>query len=89
MDEEETNNQHTNFPRHKMHLRGASGTASLLPTCDSCHGNVHGSQKERLVDFSQEQHLTSFTSWTSKEAGAGVGQCTLVCHGQRHDRQEY
>jgi predicted CXXCH cytochrome family protein len=79
----------TNFADHARHLQTAAGDQPYLPTCNSCHGNVHGSDRKRLIDFSQELHLTSFTSWTSKEDGAGIGQCTLVCHGHQHSGAEY
>jgi len=79
----------TNFKYHKLHLQDAAGRQPFVPLCVSCHGSSHGSANARLVDFSQEPHLTSFTSWASKEAGGGRGQCTLICHGRRHTLMGY
>ncbi len=88
LDDQDTGTN-TNFRFHRKHLQGAVGNQPFQPLCVSCHGNTHGSDRARLIDFSQEPHLTSFTSWTSKEAGAGIGQCTLVCHGQQHGGEQY
>ncbi len=87
--DEHEGSQNTNFRFHSKHLRDTRGNQSTLPVCASCHGNTHGSQRARLIDFSQEQHLQSFTSWTSKQAGGGTGSCTLTCHGERHDNETY
>lgn len=87
--DESENSVNTNFRFHRKHLQEEKGNRSTLPVCASCHGDSHGSQRERLIDFSQEAHLESFISWNSQQAGGGVGQCSLTCHGERHDRETY
>ena len=89
LNDQDTGTNDTHFRFHRKHLQDAPGNQPNLPLCASCHGNSHGSTRPRLIDFTREPHLTSFTSWTSKEAGAGTGQCTLTCHGEAHAGRTY
>jgi len=85
----------TSFTYHGLHV--ASMESEGLASCAECHANSHSTSSRSAAQAGSTSRLVTFGPTVSplngvlrwQSTGPGEGTCTLVCHGRRHDPQNY
>lgn len=82
----------TNFRLHGLHTAGLGGKANAV--CRECHENIHGTRGASQAANRSYARLVSFAPNVTGPSGSGApswapGTCSLRCHGETHNNENY